>query len=118
MGQVMAKEMYEDVLEDMVEASRVKLVDSEVLSKKGTSLVNDFVGKNIRILNFSNEEYNCYLEKVGLIDKFSMNEFETLKGGNVNVGSLKDAIQSFLDWKSIAKNIQSSLMPVIMDKAK
>lgn len=116
--QVMAKEMYEDVLGDMVEDSREKLVDSEALVKKGTSLVNDFVGKNIRILNFSNDEYGIYMSKVSLIEKFSMAEFEEVKGGRVNVGSLKDAIQIFVDWKSISKNIQSSLMPVLMGKAK
>merc|ERR1712038_1960006 len=70
--QVMTEKMYEDVLEDMVEESKEKLVGNEALVKKGTSMVSKFVADNIKILNFSNEEYKVYQGKIEMIQQFGM----------------------------------------------
>jgi len=116
--QVMTEKMYEDVLEDMVEESKEKLVGNEALVKKGTSLVSKFVADNIKILNFSNEEYKVYQGKVEMIDKFGMADFEKYHGGDVNIGSLRSAILKFLCLEGISKNVTNALMPAVLQKAK
>merc|ERR1712014_278965 len=113
--QVMTEKMYEDVLEDMVEESKEKLVSNEALVKKGTSLVSKFVADNIKILNFTNEEYKVYQEKVELIEKFGMSDFEKC---DINVGALKNAILKLLNLDGISKNVTAALMPVVLQKAK
>jgi len=116
--QVMTEKMYEDVLEDMVEESKEKLVGNEALVKKGTSMVSKFVADNIKILNFSNEEYKVYQGKVEMIQQFGMADFEKYHGGDVNVGSLRTAILKFLNLDSTSKNVTNALMPAVLQKAK
>merc|ERR1712038_1893253 len=116
--QVMTEKMYEDVLDDMAEESKEKLVTNEVLVKKGTSMVSKFVADNIKILNFSNEEYKVYQGKIEMIQQFGMADFEKYHGGDVNVGSLRTAILKFLNLDSISKNVTNALMPAVLQKAK
>jgi len=115
---VMVEKMYEDVIEDMVEESKEKLVSNEALVKKGTSLVSKYVADNIKILNFTNEEYKIYQNLIGMVQKFEMSDFEEFQGGNVNVGSLRSGILKYLDLTGISKNVTNALMPAVLQKAK
>lgn len=116
--EIMSKSMFEDASEDMEEASRKKMLENEVLIKRGQLMTRNFVGTNILILNFSNEEFTVYKEKIALVEKFSMENFEELKGGDVDIGSVKDAIKIFLELEGVAKVIQNALNSEIMQKAR
>merc|ERR1711976_34595 len=60
--QFMTQEMFDDILQDMNDESKNKLVGNESLMAKSTNLVTKFVNEKIGILNFSNEEYKTYNE--------------------------------------------------------
>jgi len=116
--EIMSQRVFEDAFEDMEEASQKKMFENEVLIKQGKAMTRTFVGSNILVLNFSNEEYKIYNEKISLIEKFKMENFEEVKGGDVNIGTLRDAIRIFLDLKNVGKGVQNALNSKIMQKSK
>jgi len=114
--QVMAKEMMEDVVEDLSDSGKSELDNSEAVSKKAMGMVNEFVARNIQILNFSNEEYKVYQNALEQIEKFELNDFHGEKVPNV--GLLKAAIMDLVGASNLPKNITGTLIPVIIAKAK
>jgi len=123
--QFMTQEMFDDILQDMNDESKNKLVENESLMAKSTNLVTKFVNEKIGILNFSNEEYKSYNELLEILEDFTMEHFEKIraetgKNWQVNIGTLKTGILMHLGFlkSKEKKNIERALMPKVMEKAK
>lgn len=114
--QMMAKEMMEDVVGDLSESGKSELDSSEAVGKKAMGMVNEFVARNIQILNFSNEEYKIYQKMLEHVENYELSDY---KGDKVpNIALLKSDIMESIEASKLPKNLTGALVPVIIAKAK
>merc|ERR1712173_49932 len=112
----MASEMYADVVEDLVPEMADRLKD-ENLAQKANKVTMQFVVKNMRILAFSNDEFQLYQKMMERLSLFSLEDFEEVVGqGTVpNVKNVREAVLKVFgdDFKMAGKQVQGALVPEI-----